>query len=676
VNHGVIERAEPPDTVRCAPLPDWVAHRPYEAELPGPEHACIANGICRLLLDTQVDLSGPELAWHCRIAQRVLTRAGAERAAHFVTEFDPSFQRLEVHLVRVLRGEETFEHAARPAIQTFRRETNLERLMFDGRLTASLLIPDVRPGDVIETAYTCIGSNPTLAGKFAAFVSFDCFDPWLETRHRMLRPGAREIFVKALNDPPPREIAERDGIEESQWRIVGQQRRDDEELVPPWLIRSPSLQFAEFRSWGEVADLLAPFYEPDTIPDALAEEIERLAAAHQEPAARAAEWLRFVQQHLRYFSLGLGEGGLIPRPVGTIWAGRLGDCKDAARLYVAGARRLGLDACAALVSTTHGPALDGLLPSAAVFDHCIVRLRLNGACYWLDPTMEAQRGRLESIFQPQIGWALTLSSQTTGLEAMGTGTAVHVLNSEEVLRFGPKRASPAQLHRRLTHLSWGADLVRRRIASQGAAEYAKDMLKGLRAIWPAITETRPIEIIDDPVENRLTTVHAYEIADCWTKATSQAPVMFGIEDTLLIRELPQIAQAPREADIFLARPRKLTRRVRFVMPRRWRGTPWQHEVGAPGVSFRSGISIEGGTILDSRELSIDAWSLPARHADAYREVVRRIGENRLDIVARERFGSIRPLARRWWGLNSDTIWMVAVVLLLLVALVRILAGPT
>src|SRR5882757_2136559 len=64
--------ADPQEMVRCAPLPDWVEHQPYESQTPEAGAPCMANGICRLLIDTQANLSGPEFAWHCRIAMRVL----------------------------------------------------------------------------------------------------------------------------------------------------------------------------------------------------------------------------------------------------------------------------------------------------------------------------------------------------------------------------------------------------------------------------------------------------------------------------------------------------------------------------------------------------------------------------------------------------------------------------
>jgi transglutaminase-like putative cysteine protease len=591
------------DLVHCAPLPDWVDHQPYPAEIPDTETSCIANGACRLLNDIQVSLCSPEQAWHCRTVQRVLTREGAERVAHVVAEFDPGYQRIEVHFVRVIRGDERIEHARPEAFQLLRRETNLERLIFDGRLTASLLIPDVRIGDVVEVCVTVYGSAPVLGGRYVAWATFDGFQPWFESRQRLVRPRARRVFMKGYNSPPERAVVTNAEVEDSRWQIVGQQRREMEALVPPWLMLHPTLQFSEFESWNDVARLLAPFYESDGFPDELAAEIDRLAVAHQDPAERAIEWLRYVQRELRYFAFSLGEGGLTPRALETIWSARFGDCKDAATLYAAGARRLGLEACAALVSTTHGLALDEMIPSSDVFNHCIVRLRLNEISYWLDPTMAVQSGTLQNVFQPHAGWALPLGPDIIHLEKLDDGAARHILHREDDITFGPKRTSPAIVRRAIDYSSWAADLVRNRIANEGTNGFAQAMLRELQALWPGVAEKAPIEIRDDRNKNHITVVMSYEIRDCWKPSNDRSRLDFSFAAGLG-QELQMLSNVRREAEIYVGCPRKITSRVQLNMPRSWGGRGWQHRFEGSRVAYVNDFRIDGRIIADFRELRI------------------------------------------------------------------------
>lgn len=664
-----MERGAPvgaPHAITRIPIPPWVVHDPYQLQPPPDiENDCVADGVCRLLQDAQVDLTGPEYAWHYRSAQRVLTRTGAERAAHFSADFDPAFQRMEVHFIRILRGQEYIEHASDGAFQTLRRETNLERLVLNGRLTTSLLIPDVRVGDVIEVSITVYGSNPALGGKYAGWMAFDCFTPWVERRHRLLRPLAREISIKRFNDPPECEVTVRDNVEISSWRIVGQKRRQSELLTPSWLILAPALQQSEFKNWNEVARLFEGYYQAPTIPEELASELGRLAEATAELADRAAEWLRFVQQKLRYFALTLGEGGMVPRSLEAIWSNRFGDCKDAVQLYLAGARRMGLDACAALVSTTHGPALNDFLPSPNVFNHCIVRLRLNGATYWLDPTMQAQAGSLDNIYQPHAGWALPLTPETTTLDSLGRGEIVHVLDCEQELRIDPKPASPATFQQRFEYRSWYADLVRNQIANQGASEYAKQMLKQVQGNWPNATETLPMAISDDQAKNCLTTSFTYEIGGCWKPGKGPKQLILSVADSTLFRELQPINDAHRQTDIYLGRPRKVTSHLRVNMPCKWMGSGWYHEYQEPGMEYTSVLGVEDRTVRGSKELTIDAWLMPAAQIAAYTRVAGMLRENVINISAREHFGKLRPRATR----NVRKILLLAAVLLLWLGLI-------
>jgi hypothetical protein len=673
VMHEQIPQTGSPDGVRCVPLPAWVEHAPYALQTPEAGEAYVANGVGRLLSDSQVDLTSAENAWHYRSAQRVLTRAGAERAAHFVAEFDPACERLDVHFIRVLRGADVIDHAKPGAIQTFRRETSLERLVLNGRLTASLLIPDVRVDDIVEIAVTVYGSNPVLGGKYANWAGFDSFSPWLDMRHRLLRPLTRHIAIKPFNEPPPRETTVTDDVEESRWRIVGQKRREAEDFTPPWLILTPALQCTEFHSWNEVARLFAPFYDSTAIPDALAAEIDQLAAAHQDPAARAAEWLRVVQDKLRYFALSLGEGGLVPRGLDAIWTSRLGDCKDAALLYGAGARRMGLDVCAALVSTTHGLALDTFLPSPSVFNHCIVRLRLNGRSFWLDPTIPAQAGSLDNISQPHAGWALALAANAEQLEKLGDDAPLHYLNRDDELRFGPKRESPVKLRRQTEYRFAAADSMRNRIANEGTTEYAKQVLNDMRAHWPNIVEGAPMEIRDDPVKNCITAISTYEIRNIWKQAEKKGLLDLEINDTLMPQELGQLSGPQRQTPIYLGNPRKITCRVRMIMPRRWSGDGWHHGHLSPGLSYSSRLTIEGPVIQSSKELVVEAWSVPPTEADAYRELTAKLRENLLIIWARERFGKIRPRTQGSW---ANKWWWYVIIIWGLLAVARCAASVT
>src|ERR1700761_5349779 len=101
----------PSRSVQCVPVPEWVHHESYLTEAPESTEPYVDNGLSRVLYDFQVNLDGLGYAASLRTVQRIVSRAGAEKAAHFVVEFDPTFQRIEIHYIRVLRDQTQIDHA-------------------------------------------------------------------------------------------------------------------------------------------------------------------------------------------------------------------------------------------------------------------------------------------------------------------------------------------------------------------------------------------------------------------------------------------------------------------------------------------------------------------------------------------------------------------------------------
>lgn len=664
-------RSDSLPTVPCTPPPAWVQYDPWPAEGGAANDAFTDNGVLRLLSDVQVSLLEPGVATHVRSVQKILTRRGAETAAHLAIEFEPNHDRLEVHCIRVWRGGECIEHAQSCAWQLLRRETKLERLALNGRLTATLLIPDLRIDDRLEVAFTLVNRNPIFLGRYASWLVFNGFAPWVEARQRLIRPLARQLAFRPFNGPPQPSIATGPDTEESRWVLAAQERLGAEELLPSWIIRNPCWQISDFKEWSEVAALFAAHYRDSELPADIEAQLERIARDHCAPAQRAVEWLRYVQRELRYFALAIGEGGWIPRPLEVIWAGRFGDCKDATRLYVAGARRLGLEVCPALISTTHGPRLGEMLPSPFALNHLIVQLRIGEATYWLDPTLQGQGGSLERLVQPHVGWALPLLDEQAQLVPLPEAQPLEHIHCEDTIEFGPTPESPATLRREYTLAHWAADSMRNRLQNEGASKLSAQLLQELQAGWPQVAVVTPMAITDDLEANRLIAAVTYTIPDCWKREGSAGRWMFVIADTFLHKELAPLTSTRRKFPLLLGRPRRAQWRARMRMPCRWRGKGLSTEISEAGARFVSTLTVAPREVILQKELVIDRWSVEAEQAGGYAQVLAKLRQNVTMLYARKVFGRLRPplankalmLARRWRRLLIIIgVWLLLVLL--------------
>jgi hypothetical protein len=606
--------------VTRTPPPAWADLSPYPwPEKPNPHF--VAGGVCVLLDDTQVDLCGPQRAWFVRHADLVLAGVGAERVARFDAVYDPSYERIEIHLIRVLRGAEIIDHTLSPAFEVMRRERDLEQLKFDGRLSVHLTIPDVRVGDIVELVYTTYGLRPLLGDRHAAWIGFEWQNGVVDIRHRLRRPAGRAVGVRVVNDPPAPIVHEEDGVVDTRWRAIEREAFKGEALAPPWLLQRAELQFSEWRDWAEVVSVFAPGYlEDGPLPEEVEAEAVRIAAL-PAPAERAAATLLFVQRSIRYLAMAIGDGGFVPRPLSDVWATRYGDCKDKAKLFVAMARRLGLDACATLVNSREGAALDQWLPSGMAFDHCIIRLKLGEKTYWLDPTCLPQPSTLDEICQSCYGWALPLAEGVAALEQMGAEAHRHTLDCAEWISLGESPEKPVRYEWRVTSRGWRAEDLRARFAREGEIGLFKMYAEDLQRTWPKAKALKQEIVRDDLAANEIATIEDFDLPDVWTKQADNR-YSFNTLDLFFRSTFARLDPGPRKHEIYLGHVGRITRKVEIQTTVPWTVTPWTQEIEASALSYKAGVRKISEHLFElTQDLDVRAWTLPPEEAEKYREIV-------------------------------------------------------
>jgi hypothetical protein len=295
--------------------------------------------------------------------------------------------------------------------------------------------------------------------------------------------------------------------------------------------------------------------------------------------------------------------------------------------------------------------LDEFIPSPAVFNHCMVRLRVNGQTYWLDPTMPRQEGRLAVIFNPHSGWALPLAADTESLEAFDNDEPIVYRQTDEVFQLGPKPESPTALSIRVAYHSFAADAMRHRFENEGISKLAEQVINELRVTWPDLVETAPLAIEDDHAANCLVAIFGYEIRNAWKPVDAKGRIGFKVTAGSIAAELSPLKKLQRRSDIYLGRPRTATWRARMLMPQRWSGKGWNSLLTAVGVRYVNNFVIATREVHLDREIVISNWSLPASQADAYQALVAKARENLVTIMGRVTFGRVRPAVGGIFSLN-------------------------
>lgn len=405
--------AADPFALQVGPVPGWVKPitPPAKTTLDAQ-----GSGIVYLLVDSQDNLDLAAFYYH-EVFQ-VTSENGAQSNGSVSASFNPRFERLTFHYVRVLRGGAASNRLDRAHSSISTREKNADRTAYNPTLKVEVLLDDVRPGDIVEYAYTKEGSNPLARGKYAWIYPTQWASPIEINRLRLLVSANRSLGIKTLNGAPEPRVTTAKGVTEISYETNAIPGRPIDDDVPYDYAPRQGLEVSEFRSWAELAHWAAPVFSwPEPKAPEFLEELRKLRAITGEEQQVIAA-LQFVQDEIRSVNLSSYAGDHPITSPDTLMQRRFGDYADKVALLVALLRGCGHDAAPALVSDNFRANIQQHLPSPALFDHAIVEVRLASGVHWIDPWREAQRGPLSQIFVGRFGYALVLRPETTDLTAM------------------------------------------------------------------------------------------------------------------------------------------------------------------------------------------------------------------------------------------------------------------
>ena len=583
---------------QLAPQPKWVVQRVLDVSAQ-PAAGQALDGVFYQLVDQQTQLLPSGRNTFRRNAVQALSGRGLEKASHISLGFDPSYQSLTLHTLSVHRDGHAQDRLRTTAIKVLQRETDLEYRMYDGSKTVDIVLADVRPGDVVEYAYSIRGTNPLLLGKESGGLDMR----WgLSVHHlyrRLLVPaGGQELtFRSHLGDFQP-QIDTHNGWTEYNWAATDVAPVTKESDTPRWYDPYPYVEWTTFKDWGAVARWAAPLYAvPKDLGSALQREVDRIAAAQPSPELRLAAVLEFVQSNIRYLGIEIGQGSYQPRSPQKVFQNRYGDCKDKVLLAVAMLRALGIKAEPALVNTVRRHTIADALPSPYAFNHVIVKAQIDGTDFWLDPTRQPQKGKLQRLAQARFGSALVVDGQTSALTPMPTTQATvyrRAITMDMDVSNGYDH--PSNLTLTTVYDGVSADDMRSTVRHDDLADLQRKYQNFYLRSYPNLAVVKPFTVEDDEVENRLVTVEHYSVPSLVSKNSKETrPAAY-----LYAPDMKAVLYRPddtvRAAPYALRYPEDLTVTVHAHLPFAPGVAPSHATVKDPAFEFESAGTVTGQSL--------------------------------------------------------------------------------
>ena len=149
--------------VKTGPVPSFVEALPvFESKLTLKD---ASDGWLYSIRDIQVDVASKTFFQHYK--RKIFTEAGVQNASEITVVYDPVYEKVIFHSIQIMRMGERIDHLNLNNIKVIQQESNKEKHLYDGSLTAYMVLEDVRVNDEIEYSYSVIGLNPIYKGKLS-----------------------------------------------------------------------------------------------------------------------------------------------------------------------------------------------------------------------------------------------------------------------------------------------------------------------------------------------------------------------------------------------------------------------------------------------------------------------------------------------------------------------------
>ena len=546
--------------------PSWIEIQDYEKS-PEVAEADFTQGTLLLLADYQVNTKYQEK--YSRFVTKITDKIGIQSGSNINVSFDPSYQKLIFHDIKILRGGELINKLIPEHFQIIRRELNAENYLYDGSLSAVLNMADIRNGDIIDLSYTIRGFNPIHNGKFSGVYNLNDYVPIGKINVSIY--AENNLNYKAFNTSIQPAISKKNGLTNYNWIVTSPTPSIYEEKIPSWKIVMPTIVVSEYKSMKEVVKWAYDVFRQDEpLNSSVKFKVSEISKANKTQGEKIKAILNFVQNDIRYLGLEYGIGAYKPNSPNKVFAQRYGDCKDKTVLMVQMLKEINVEAYPMLLNSTMKSTIKELPPSPTFFDHCVVKVidEDNRELYY-DPTLYNQGGTYKNTHFPNYEFGLVVRKNNTAFDTILSSSFNNITTIEEyVLK---KVNGNATLNVKTIYTDVEADNMRNYFKNNSEKNIVKKFEDYYANYYSKIKLVDKPSVIDDIPKNEFNVTESYIIDSIW-KPMKNKPGFIAIDfipsslkDVLFI---PNIGN--RSNEISQVYPVSRDHRMHIKLPKEWK----------------------------------------------------------------------------------------------------------
>ena len=151
------------DYVKVSDTPDWVKILPLPS---GTFEAAKGTKVGYRIVDYQNKIDPTNRLRFRRFYKHLNNSQALEDEGTLGITFDPTYQKLDIHSINIIRQGRVIDKIAQQDFKLFRVETETDKLLYNGDVRFSYAVTDLRIGDGLDYSYSLTGRNPAFKDSY------------------------------------------------------------------------------------------------------------------------------------------------------------------------------------------------------------------------------------------------------------------------------------------------------------------------------------------------------------------------------------------------------------------------------------------------------------------------------------------------------------------------------
>ncbi|HEY0565926.1 MAG TPA: DUF3857 domain-containing protein [Terriglobales bacterium] len=314
---------------------------------------------------------------------KVQSTAGVQEMGRIMVPFTPKDD-VKFEFVRVKKPDGSVFNVKLDDMQEVPAPVTQQAPMYSDIRSKHLPIPNLRPGDTVESAFTT-KSQPLVPGQFWFDYKFSREVIILNQTLQLSWPANKPVINRTSAGTSTHKTENGREVYTVRWenhKVPDNAKKkkkssaatDDEEEPEDF---KPDVEMSSFKSWKEVAEWADGLFSGRAQPtDEIKDKVAALTRDKKTDDEKIDAIYRYVAQEYRYIGISLGIGRWQPHSAETIFSNHYGDCKDKHTLLATMLNAAGFKTHPLLIPSVYKLRED--VPSPAQFDHVITVVERDG----------------------------------------------------------------------------------------------------------------------------------------------------------------------------------------------------------------------------------------------------------------------------------------------------------